>query len=121
MLGLVGWTKDDVYTTNIVKCCPPNNRTPTEFETMQCALYLEAELSFIKPRYMILMGHTAQLHFHPKVGAVISAWDRHYVVSPERTDICIPHSSFVVRARDQWENLYLRSFNKIKELVSKEG
>jgi len=54
-----GLTRDMVYITNIVKCRPPENRTPTEKETKQCQMYLKNEFSLIKPKIVCLLGNTA--------------------------------------------------------------
>jgi uracil-DNA glycosylase family 4 len=49
----------DVYITNIVKCRPPDNRTPTAEEIKACRPYLEEELAKIKPDYVLTLGAPA--------------------------------------------------------------
>jgi uracil-DNA glycosylase len=49
----------DTYICNIVKCRPPQNRVPTKEEAETCRPYLEAQISFIKPRIILLAGSTA--------------------------------------------------------------
>lgn len=44
------------YITNVVKCRPPDNRTPTAAEIKACRPYLEAELEKLKPRYVVTAG-----------------------------------------------------------------
>jgi DNA polymerase len=51
--------KKDTYICNIVKCRPPQNRVPTSDEAAACRLYLEAQLSFVKPKLILLAGSTA--------------------------------------------------------------
>jgi uracil-DNA glycosylase family 4 len=53
MLKSVGWTKEDVYVTNIVKCCPSGNRTPLPYEISNCSIFLEYEMIKIKPKYIL--------------------------------------------------------------------
>jgi uracil-DNA glycosylase len=56
-------TRDRVLTTNIIKCRPKNNRTPTIEEGKKCAqLWLEKELSIIKPAVIVALGSVA-LHY----------------------------------------------------------
>ena len=56
-------TRDRVLTTNIIKCRPKGNRTPTIEEGKQCAqLWLERELSIIKPTVIVALGSVA-LHY----------------------------------------------------------
>jgi DNA polymerase-1 len=44
------------YITNLVKCRPPNNRTPTAAEIKACRPYLEKELAALQPRYVVTAG-----------------------------------------------------------------
>lgn len=48
--------KRDVYITNIVKCRPPENRTPQPDEIQECFPFLEAQIEIIKPKIIVLLG-----------------------------------------------------------------
>jgi len=50
---------DEVYITNVVKCRPPNNRTPHKEEVEACKPYLEEEICCLKPELVIALGKTA--------------------------------------------------------------
>lgn len=59
----VGVTRDRIITTNVVKCRPKGNRTPTLSEGNFCAgHWLEKELEIIKPAVVIALGSVA-LHY----------------------------------------------------------
>ncbi|HXV38183.1 MAG TPA: uracil-DNA glycosylase [Nitrosopumilaceae archaeon] len=58
-LSSAGFSRDDVYITNVVKCRPPNNRVPLEEEKESCQPYLSKELEIIKPKIICIMGNTA--------------------------------------------------------------
>lgn len=47
---------DNTYITNLVKCRPPNNRTPTAAEIKACRPYLEKEIAKLKPAYVVTAG-----------------------------------------------------------------
>ena len=51
--------REDVYIANIVKCRPPNNRTPYEEEAYTCLPYLQKQLEIIKPKIVVTLGATA--------------------------------------------------------------
>lgn len=57
-LGL-GISREKVYIANIVKCRPPNNRTPLKDEANSCLDYLRNQVVLIKPKIIVLMGSTA--------------------------------------------------------------
>lgn len=50
---------EHVYILNTIKCRPPGNRTPAEEERSACRPNLDAQLSFIRPRIMVLLGACA--------------------------------------------------------------
>ena len=54
-----GLRRDSVYITNVVKCRPPGNRTPTEDENAACRAHLDAEMSIVRPSVVCVMGNTA--------------------------------------------------------------
>jgi uracil-DNA glycosylase len=66
-LASVGITRNFVYTTNVVKCRPSNNRTPTVDEGQCCAnIWLDAELAMVKPKVIIALGSVALKYlYHP--------------------------------------------------------
>ncbi len=44
------------FVTNIVRCCPPANRTPALREQASCAPFLAAELDAIDPQMIVPIG-----------------------------------------------------------------
>lgn len=59
LLQSVGLRREDVYITNVVKCRPPNNRTPRKDEAAACRPYLERQLALIRPKVICPMGNSA--------------------------------------------------------------
>jgi len=51
--------RSEVYIANIVKCRPPNNRTPTPTEALTCRPYLLKQIEIIKPKLIVALGSTA--------------------------------------------------------------
>jgi len=51
--------REDIYIANIVKCRPPNNRTPHEEEAYTCLPYLQRQIELINPRIIVTLGTTA--------------------------------------------------------------
>ena len=55
----LGINREELYIANIVKCRPPNNRTPLKEEAEACINYLRSQVMIIKPEIIVLMGNTA--------------------------------------------------------------
>jgi DNA polymerase len=49
----------EIYITNIVKCRPPENRTPLPAEVDACSDYLIRQIQLIKPKILLLLGSPA--------------------------------------------------------------
>lgn len=55
-----GINRDNLFITNIVKCRPPNNRTPRVGEVDTCASnYLFEQIETINPKLIALLGGVA--------------------------------------------------------------
>ncbi len=55
----IGYTKDDFYIANTVKCRPPKNRKPTLEEKKACRHYLDKQIELVNPKIIVLVGSTA--------------------------------------------------------------
>lgn len=47
------------FITNVVRCNPPSNRTPTRAEAANCLPYLWQELQLVAPRIVVPIGNVA--------------------------------------------------------------
>lgn len=70
LLGSIGWRRDQVFITNIVKCRPPGNRDPEPDEVAACAPYLRRQLEALDPAVIVTLGRHSMGRFMP--GARIS-------------------------------------------------
>jgi len=58
ILQSVGIERESVFITNVVKCRPPQNRTPMADEMMACTPFLEAQLALLRPKIVVCLGKT---------------------------------------------------------------
>lgn len=59
MIEAIGMTREEVYICNVVKCRPPQNRTPTDEEAAACRPFLQRQMEGVRPRLIVLLGSTA--------------------------------------------------------------
>jgi len=60
MLVALGLARtENVYIANVLKCRPPNNRTPEPAEALACAPYLDRQIELIAPRLIVALGRSA--------------------------------------------------------------
>ena len=59
MLKAIKFEREEVYIGNVVKCRPPENRTPMQDEMDTCLPYLKKQVELIKPKLILCLGLTA--------------------------------------------------------------
>lgn len=59
ILDEVGLARSDCFVTNVVKCRPPQNRTPSPHEITTCRPWFLEQLSDVAPRVVLALGNTA--------------------------------------------------------------
>ena len=60
MLAALGLARGrDVYIANVLKCRPPNNRTPEPLEVAACRPYLDRQVALLEPRLILALGRSA--------------------------------------------------------------
>ncbi|HCG91815.1 MAG TPA: uracil-DNA glycosylase [Dehalococcoidia bacterium] len=66
LLDLIHLSRQQVFITNVVKCRPPNNRNPSDFEISTCSEYLFAQIKYVNPKLIVPLGRFATNYFLPK-------------------------------------------------------
>lgn len=56
LIEKMGFSREDVYIANIVKCRPPLNRDPEEDEIEACLPFIERQAKAISPKVIISLG-----------------------------------------------------------------
>lgn len=59
MLQAIGYRRDEVYITNILKCRPPRNRDPLPEEVACCHDYLMRQIELVGPGLILVVGRIA--------------------------------------------------------------
>lgn len=59
MIGAMGLKREDVYIANVLKCRPPENRTPLPAEVEKCEPYLIRQIEAIRPEIICSLGAVA--------------------------------------------------------------
>ena len=65
LLGMIGWRREDVFITNVVKCRPPNNRDPEPDEIAACQPFLKRQLEVLDPAVLVTLGRFSLQTFMP--------------------------------------------------------
>lgn len=107
MVAAMGYDREGVYICNVVKCRPPENRTPLPTEAEACARFLVPQLELIQPKVIVALGRCAaeNLRCVPPAGRWRGIWGewRGIPVMPTY------HPAFLLRSpqfkKPVWEDL----------------
>jgi uracil-DNA glycosylase family 4 len=72
LLASVGWSREEVFITNVVKCRPPENRDPEPDEIAACAPFLTRQIAALDPALVVTLGRFSMTRFNPgaRIGQV---------------------------------------------------
>lgn len=59
MISAMGLKREEVYIANVVKCRPPQNRTPEPDEANTCSPFLFRQIDVVRPEVIVALGATA--------------------------------------------------------------
>lgn len=65
LLATLGWRRQEVFITNVVKCRPPENRDPEPAEIAACEPYLRRQLEVLDPALVVTLGRYSMARFMP--------------------------------------------------------
>lgn len=106
----MGLSRDQVYIANVLKCRPPENRTPTTEEAANCRGYLEEQIAVIRPEFLCLLGRTAAstlLETTLSLGMLRGKWHSFRGIPT----LVTYHPSYLLRTqsakKDAWEDLQI--------------
>lgn len=103
MIQAMGLDREQVFIANVVKCRPPNNRTPSTQEVDTCTPYLRSQILIIEPRVIVSLGGPAAkwlLNTKQGITRLRGTWHQ-FPVHPERNPIDVMptfHPAFLLRS-----------------------
>jgi uracil-DNA glycosylase family 4 len=72
LLRAIGWTREQVFIANVVKCRPPGNRDPEPDEIAACRPYLDRQEAALDPAVIVTLGRHSLRRYLPdaRIGEV---------------------------------------------------
>ncbi|MDF3068274.1 MAG: Uracil-DNA glycosylase, family 4 [Polyangiaceae bacterium] len=111
MIAAMGIARDDVYVCNIVKCRPPQNRTPEPDEMSACMPYLTEQLALVEPQVIVALGKTALQGLFGSVESITRVRGRWRLYQGRIAVMPTFHPAYLLRnpagKREVWADLQL--------------
>ncbi len=112
-LASVGVTRDCIYTSNVIKCRPRGNRTPSVDEGRFCAnIWLDAEMQIVQPKVIIALGSVALKYLYQDDARITKARGTWFETKYGIWAIATYHPAYLLRltgkdlVKAKWEVYY---------------
>jgi DNA polymerase len=110
MLAAAGFTRQQVYIANIVKCRPPNNRDPSVDEAAACRAYLARQIALVQPRLIVCLGRVPAHNLLGTTESIGRLRGRLHQYGPARVPLLVTyHPSYYLRSPQEkakgWQDL----------------
>lgn len=103
-----GWTREEIYICNILRCRPPGNRNPSSTEAANCREYLDEQIRIVNPEYIVCWGTIASqnlLGSEATIGQLRNQWLTYGTAAV----LCTYHPSYLLRnpsaKKPVWEDM----------------
>ena len=111
----LGWKREDVYITNILKRRPPDNRDPLPDEIEAYKPYLTRQIEIINPKVIVAVGRFAMNYFLPDA-KITRDHGRVFKVG-ERIVFPIYHTAAALRSPEQVMGELREDFKKLPKIL----
>lgn len=110
MLAAIGFSREQVYITNVLKCRPPDNRDPHVDEMQRCTDYLQRQVALIQPQAILAIGRIAAQHLLKSDLTVGRLRERWHTFGPSAIPLRVSyHPAYLLRSPAQkakaWDDL----------------
>jgi uracil-DNA glycosylase len=110
MINAMGLQRSEVYIANVVKCRPPQNRTPEPVEANTCMQFLWRQVDVVQPEIIVALGATAATYLLGGKSSLASLRGRIHQVRQSRL-IVTYHPAYLLRDPRQkveaWKDLQI--------------
>lgn len=115
LLNNIGYKRQDVFITNVVKCRPPGNRDPQPEELAACQDYLDRQIELIDPKVIVTLGRYSMYRYFP--GASISKIHGQPKRVGDRLIVPMFHPAAALH-QPKWKPLIIEDFKKLPHLIA---
>ena len=120
IIAAMKFKREEVFITNVVKCRPPENRTPFRDEIETCRPYLLTQIDCIAPRVIVTLGKTATDFFVPRGRHGQPAGEFHRIRGdPGHADFPSRPMSSGMRGNKDRKRLVWQDMQKVMDLLGR--
>lgn len=119
LIQFMGMKREEVYICNVVKCRPPQNRTPQPDEIETCSPFLFRQIEAIKPRLVCCLGAPAVRTVLGIKEGISKIRGRFYDYGGTKAFVAF-HPAYILR-NPREEKILREDFEKIRQFLKSGG
>lgn len=108
IIAACGWTREEIYICNILRCRPPGNRNPTPVEAGNCREYLDAQIETVDPGFIVCWGSIAAQNLLDRKDSIGKMRQKFFEHGNAKV-LCTYHPSYLLRnpsaKKPVWEDM----------------
>jgi DNA polymerase len=118
MLKAIGFSREQVFIANILKCRPPGNRDPHQDEALNCEPFLQRQIDLVQPKVIMAVGRIAAHNLLKTDVSVGKLRGREDAIGESKIPVIVTyHPAYLLRSPDQkakaWQDLQ-RTYRLLK-------
>lgn len=116
ILEAIHLRREEVFICNILKCRPPNNRTPIPEEVDACMPYLRKQIALVKPQIIVCLGLTAAqnlLGINDSLGKL-----RGRLLTFENTPLMVTYHPAALLRNPNWKPAAWEDFQAVQKFLA---
>ena len=117
IIEAMGFSRQEVFICNVLKCRPPDNRAPAPDEAVNCLPFLKRQLELIQPRVIVALGnHACQALLRTDRGiSQLRGSFQDYAGIPV---MCTYHPAYLLRSPSEKKKVW-EDMKKVLQFLSK--
>jgi uracil-DNA glycosylase family 4 len=125
LLAEIGYSRENVFIGNILKCRPPKNREPLPDEIKKCTPYLNRQIRVIQPKYVVTLGNYSTGYIFSKANMPFNGMTRAHgkfckVSTPDiRATIFSTFHPAAALYHGKYKEQLIRDFHTLKQELAK--
>lgn len=123
ILSAIGFSREQIYIANILKCRPPSNRDPAPDEVNQCTPFLLQQIELLQPKLIVSLGRISAHYLLNTTTSIAQLRGRVFNYGAQQTPLLVTyHPAYLLRnpidkrkAWEDWQKIwnYLHEHNAI--------
>lgn len=119
MFAAIGFSRESLFITNVIKCRPPENRDPEPDETAACRRFIDRQIDLVNPAVICTLGKVALRVLTGETTGITRVHGNWYSYRGKPL-LPIYHPAFLLRQQSRKREAWL-DLQKLQQFLNEQG